>query len=60
MPLFIYFHLFFTVYSVQTCSIKILTMTGFKLRTSGIKRDCSTNCATTTSHFVIVERKIVL
>ena len=41
-PLFPYFRLFNKL-TVNKWSIKILLMTGFELRTSGIGSDCSTN-----------------
>ena len=42
----------YTVDSKQMFNInKFLPMTGFEPRTSGIGSDCSTNWATTTSHF---------
>ena len=61
-PLFLYFCLFNTVDNKQInkqMSNKILPMTGVKPRTSGIKRDRSTNWATTTFQDTITLPNIV-
>ena len=52
-PLFIYYCLFNTLVNKQVNKQmfnKILLMTGVEPRASGIKSDCSTHWATTTSH----------
>ena len=52
--LFLYFCLFNTVDS-KLWSIKILPMTGFKARTSGVGSNRSTNLATTTAQKVVTK-----
>ena len=52
-PLFLYFRLFNTVESKQY-SIKTLPMSGFELRTSGVRSDHFANWATTTAPITLI------